>query len=509
MEPVTKKKASPVRLVLILVVIAALIAGGIFGFCAIQDSNAKKALAENDFDTAIACYERNFLSGDEKILEARMSQGHFYIDQQQYQEAADIFEALGAQAERTEALLLQGKQLTADRKYDEAMELLASLGEAGADAWQEAAVKQIEARMIQGKFDDAEALVVKLTDAELAAEFTSKLNLKKFQKANKNYRNGDYMPIEEFEQYPMMKELIATITDRDFLKDWDYNDFNARYAADCILEKDFETAIEFFNYCDSKYDRPYAEIIQLLLDKDLDGAMAILETMEYTNLKYDLDMSWPEIFAFVSGVEKNENDLNSLLTFQNIQLRLNQGEKYTFEAWAQEHGEYSSNSTPKYVGPVEKSQYSFPVEDLDALYEQCGTNPQGKVLILRSQKNYPRDGKTYYAVELWRMEYLYADLYPADLSEVEYIIMVDYDFSNAGKYKRTFTMGDKSTEDVFDFLRFKGRVTLIQLSDSKKLFTSPWVNGTGEADVFGAEVWQGSNLPDVGKHMVTAVEKLR
>ena len=130
-------------------------------------------------------------------------------------------------------------------------------------------------------------------------------------------------------------------------------------------------------------------------------------------------------------------------------------------------------------------------------------------MILRSQKNFPRDGKTYYAVELWRMDDLYADLYPADLSEVEYIIMVEYDYTDAGKYRRTFSSGDNSIEDIFDFLRFKGRVVLTQLSNGKALFTSPWVNGTGEADVFGSEVWQGSNLPDLGKHMVSAVEKLR
>ena len=145
------------------------------------------------------------------------------------------------------------------------------------------------------------------------------------------------------------------------------------------------------------------------------------------------------------------------------------------------------------------------VEDLEALKSQCGTDPQGKVLLLRSQTDRPKNGKTYYAVNLYGMGELYADLTPASLSQVEYLIIMHHDYDNAGKYKRTVF----GQTDIFDFLRFKGRVELIHVTDNKTLFTSAWVKGTGEADLWGPEVWQGSNLPKLGTHVITAIEKIR
>lgn len=501
----TKKKGFP-KIILIILVAVAVIAGGVFGWCGIQSSRMEQALANKDFDTAIACCQNNFLAGDEALREIKYAQGMHYLDQRLYTHAITVFTEIGAQEELAQAIELQGKKFMNDRDYVEAMEFFAGLGEAGAEQWQQAAAGHIRDLMNQGKFDDAEALLPRITDPELSADLVSRLNTRKFMDLNEEYWDTitkEYIDMVEFEKYPEMKALVENITDRGFLSDWDYNDFTAQYAADCILEKDFETAIEFFGYSTNQYDLPYADVLRCLLDQDFDGALEILDSMEYTNLRYDLDMSWSEIFAFVAGLEKDEDDLGSILLHKYIDLRCTQSDNYNFSDWA--HG--FAGGEP--IGPIEKSQNVFPVEDPEALYAQCGTDPQGKVLILRTQRNYPQDGTIHYSVETYLMGQLPQELYPKDLSQVQYVILLDYDFFNAGNYVRTFTYGDDKQTDTFAFLRVKGRISVTDLTNDKTLFTSPWVNGTGEADVWGAEVFQVSNKPDLTDHFITAVEKIQ
>lgn len=503
----TTKRPSPLPKILLIVALAAVLAvGGAFGWCSFNSAQARKAAEANDFDAAHAYCAKDFLSGSKTALEIKQAEGNYYMDQRIYAKAIEIFREVGPQDRLLEAQQLYGKKLMADRKYEAAMELFASMGDQGKAQWEEAAVGHARNLINQGKFEEVEALLGQIANLEAAGDIVSKLNVRKFMALNQEFydiwSSGNYMDIIEFEGYPQMKQLMASITDREFLTDWEYSFFVEQYAADCILEKNFETAIEFFGYSDSEYDRPYADVLRCLLDQDFAGALAILESMEYTNLSYTLDMSWPQIFAHVSGLEKDENDLNSLLTFQSIHMLINQADSHNYAEWA--YGFVGG----EHMGPVEKNQYTFPVEDLDALYAQCGSDPKGKVLILRAQKNYPQDGKTNYAVELGMMDDLDKDLYPMNLSEVQYILMLDYDFFNAGNYVRTLSFGDNKTTDTFAFLRIKGRVVLTELGQKKAIYTSPWANGEGEPDVWGAEVYQTSKAPDLTQPLITAVEKI-
>ena len=143
------------------------------------------------------------------------------------------------------------------------------------------------------------------------------------------------------------------------------------------------------------------------------------------------------------------------------------------------------------------------------LYSKCGTEANGKALILRSQKGFP-DGKVYYAVDLMMMDRLCYDLYPASLSEVEYIILAEYSYDTAGKYKQTMTMGENAVEDYFTFLNMKGRVQLIDPETGTAIDQFPWIQESGEPEAHFSDLnYQCSKMPETGEYIIGAMEKVR
>ena len=331
---------------------------------------------------------------------------------------------------------------------------------------------------------------------------------------------SDYDPIEDpmYEDpicqavlqgdFETVKSLLSTLEDRSILTDWIFNDFNYEYAIENLLSGDYETAIEFFGYCAYENDQQYAVLLQQLLDGDVEGACDTKLAMDHTLLAGDLDMTWPEIICMVTGVEIDPTDTNYILMNKYLTRRMSYNQP-SFSEDSLVFGEYSTWEAEGYVTKLEGNEYYIAVDSLNSLYNQCGSEPNGKVLILRGQKDYA-SGKTYYVIDLLTMEYLGYDLYPSSLSEVEYVILANYSYDVAGKYVQTFTMGDNSVKDYFSFLRMKGRVELMDLVTDKTIEDSQWITGTGDLEVhFSDKDYQCSNMPETGEYIKEFVEKVR
>jgi len=308
--------------------------------------------------------------------------------------------------------------------------------------------------------------------------------------------------------FETVKSLLPTVTDFTMLTDWAFNDFNYEYAIENLLSGDYETAIEFFGYCAYENDQQYAVLLQQLLDGDVEGACDTKLAMDHTLLAGDLDMTWPEIICMVTGVEIDPTDTNYILMNKYLTRRMSYNQP-SFSEDSLVFGEYSTWEAEGYVTKLEGNEYYIAVDSLNSLYNQCGSEPNGKVLILRGQKDYA-SGKTYYVIDLLTMEYLGYDLYPSSLSEVEYVILANYSYDVAGKYVQTFTMGDNSVKDYFSFLRMKGRVELMDLVTDKTIEDSQWITGTGDLEVhFSDKDYQCSNMPETGEYIKEFVEKVR
>lgn len=307
--------------------------------------------------------------------------------------------------------------------------------------------------------------------------------------------------------FEAMKGMLADIEDRSILTDWVYNDFNYEYALDAIRAGDYETAIEFFGYCASDLDRIYAEVIEMLLAGEWESALDVIKSVEYASLDRDLEMSWGEIIREIAGLTKNTSVIDQVLMDNYVAQYLKVREP-SFKEEELLFGDTSYWMSENYVGEITEEDY-LAVSNFNKLKSQCGSKAKGKVLIIRSQMSYPK-GKTYYAIDFPNMENLSADLYPASLSEVEYIIVEEYGYTVDGKYRQTLSIGDNSVVDVFAFLRMKGQVQLLNVSNGKTVQTSPWIEGTGEvAEHFSELNYQCSNMPETGAHIISAVGEVR
>ena len=322
------------------------------------------------------------------------------------------------------------------------------------------------------------------------------------------YANDPIYQAAEQGDFETVKSLLPTIEDRSILNDWVFNDFNYDYAIDAIRDGDYATAIEFFRYCAYEDYHPYADMIELLLSGEREAAIDTIRAMEFAGLDISLDKSWGEIITMVSGGSEKISELDRMLIDRYVSLRLSNHEP-TFAEDALSFGSTSSWQAHEYLGEITDTILYYPIENIKTLKSQCGSEANGKVLILRSQKAYPQ-GTAHYAIDMLAMSYLNTDLYPASLSEVEYIITASYDYTVEGTYRQTISNGDNSVSDEFTYLRMKGQVQLQNVATGQNIQTSPWITGTGEVEAhFSDRSYQCSNLPETGAHIYSAVEKVR
>lgn len=308
--------------------------------------------------------------------------------------------------------------------------------------------------------------------------------------------------------FETMKQLLPGLEDRSILTDWLYNDFNYEYAVDAIRSGDYDTAVEFFGYCAYEGNQAYSKFVEMLVAGDWKAALETIKSMDVAILDLDLDMSWAEIIGQISGIKETASELDWKLMEHYIDVSLRSYQP-SFNVDDLTFGEHSSWMSVNYVGEIVDTDDYWPVANFNTLKSQCGSEANGKVLILRSQMAYPQ-GTTYYGIDEMNMDRLTADLYPASLSEVEYIILVNYGYTVAGQYRQTFTSDSNSFSEDFTFLRMKGQVQLLNVTNGQTVQSSQWVQGSGEAELnFSDENYQCSNMPEIGEYIISAVEKVQ
>ena len=320
--------------------------------------------------------------------------------------------------------------------------------------------------------------------------------------------NDPFMQAALAEDFETMAELLPTLQDRSILTDWAFNDFNYWYAAEAVRAHDYATAIEFFDYCAYENNRSYARIFEHLVVGDVEKALDVLVSMGFTMLDLDLDMEWSQIIQEAAGMEFAEGSVDDILWDAYVPRRIRTNQP-SFGEDSLVFGEPSKWQAEGYIGEIEDEEDYLPVTDLNALYSQCGSEANGKILVIRSQKSYPQ-GSTYYAIDLPVMDYLGYDLYPASLAEVEYIIEVNYGYDLDGQYKQTFSSDYASVTDYFSYLRMKGQVVLKAVVGRNVIQQSQWIRGTGEVEAHFSDLdYQCSNMPETGADIISAVEKVR
>ncbi len=140
------------------------------------------------------------------------------------------------------------------------------------------------------------------------------------------------------------------------------------------------------------------------------------------------------------------------------------------------------------------------LKSMNDLYAQCGTAADGKILVVIRTRNFS-DKATNQLVSLAAMENLPAEFYPSSLAEVEYIAIVDYNYSRHGSYTKG-TVGAKEN----------GKVEVLRMPDKKQVSVSKSRKGSSPPSSFYYYVappeWKSGGAPNMGKDLYNALLKL-
>jgi hypothetical protein len=305
-----------------------------------------------------------------------------------------------------------------------------------------------------------------------------------------------------------VERYIAELGSRLKLNQKEYNGINYFRGVEALRSKDYKAAVEHFERCTDTTDKEYGRVFRMLQANKIMDAAQLVGSLNGATLPFELDSSWIKIFREFTGGNP-ETNMEDWLTDTAVQKLLSYDKEYVMTNTYMQFGDLSFMDAEEYIGAIEDDDKAWVVSDIDALRAKCGTDPKGKVLILRKQYSYPK-GETYYAVDKWLMGYLYPELFPGNLSEVEYILTVTYDYGNAGSYIRTTTFGSNTTKEYVTFLRTKAMVELVHLTDNKTVHKSQWIQGGNEPSAYsGEDKWISGNMPEPADQIIAAIEKLR
>ena len=204
-------------------------------------------------------------------------------------------------------------------------------------------------------------------------------------------------------------------------------------------------------------------------------------------------------------VIKDESKVQNLLSLAMINENLNkyaaEAKEYDAGSWRKDHSKFISNArVDKMVGEYKEStDHLIGIKDLQDFYSYCGTEPAGKILIIAKRTNYPYRTESY-AVLLDMMHLLPKEYCPKSLAEVEYIVLVKYDYENKGNYMAVNHSNAPPTA-----LREKGNVTVIQLPDKATIYNSDTVYGKNPPEWTSADLWESGGAPNMGEHIYQAI----
>ena len=268
----------------------------------------------------------------------------------------------------------------------------------------------------------------------------------------------------------------------------------------------YESALRAYRKCRNDTDaKSRAEVIQKIMEKDYYGAASIADaSFDYNDVSREqwtsvlnhyfhesedsgtVDINQALNYVYARSIFSRDSVSRNSLTadsFTNALMIENLGVPIDFTMI----GKPENNSSGWYV-----------VDDLDSFYQQCGENSEGKILILVESHSYAsnsRNKEVRYAVSLDLMEQLPVSYIPLSLDEVEYVVMVTYDYELEGYY---LGGGDALRENAF--------VKIYQFPGPKSKYVSEEIEGENPPyTVSHKSEWHTGGAPNGGGEVYNAV----
>ena len=449
-----KKGSGPI--IAIISVAAALIL--VLGWCLLFHLKGNSRMKAEDFPAAISAYQKDFLFGRGAAKEAIAEAGQRAFDRKDFASAIDYFERLGedGQARWSDSVYAYALQLIEEGRPEEAIEQLDKISTEERAAEQKGVAQLAIAKKLfdAGNYEGAIAAAKEVVNTRLA-DPTPILNASYLRLAAQYLRAG--------------REMDA---------------LNALES--CVGEPKADAN---------------AEALRALMTGALsEGAKAAQELI--ANGQSELTRSeWLDVLERqIDAKGETSDNLDERLDREAARAIL--GDEMEVGGSAYEslvRDRTSADMVGSYSG-VNESWYT--VSSLDDLYSQCGTNPQGKILIVCERHSYP-DRNESYAVRFDLMELLPAERYPSSLSEVEYVMLISYDFSKDGTYDNYITTG----------VRENVRIYAYRMPDKNRVEAGNSLHGAHSPDtitIYGAvpPSYYSGGVPDVTDEFVSILSKL-
>ena len=263
-----------------------------------------------------------------------------------------------------------------------------------------------------------------------------------------------------------------------------------------LLDEKYQEALESYRQCKKDTQaETNASIIEKLLQGDcLEAAREAEEALS----RNTTDLGRSDWYAVVEAViGKNETaDINTALSNGTALRILSGSDAFTADSF-QAHAPKGSMIGSQMFS----SKTAVAVPDLNALYKDCGTDPQGEVLIVAKSSSFLSEGESI-AVLLDLMMLLPEELYPNTLDEVEYVVLITYSHQKEGSYMFSSTVP----------LREYALVTVYGVPSEYRIDESEIIEGDEPPASFTyygtAPAYKSGGAPNVGKEVYTAITSL-
>lgn len=395
---------------------------------------------------------------------------------------------LFSKSQRVEAIMLAGEDAFARGDYNAAIEFFSSAGATGKTRWADAVYEQAKCLIENKAFDDAIELLNQISDETRAQE---QIGVAQLAKARQQFEAGN---IDSAIQLAQMIQNAGYADVTAFL-----DEVYHFVGNDLFEEDDYQGARDAYRKCvNDPQAKTNAEILDKFIGQDCYEAAVLADSAINGG---ETDHSREEWLAVLKRFTDNSGMTDINLALVNGAAKNILSEKIAFDN-SDVISSFRSEASANYmIGSYSSSNASeFVIDDLNDLYKQCGQNPQGKILIVSQMHSFP-DRAESQAVRLDLMNLLPAEYYPRSLEEVEYVVLVTYDYGTMGQY-----------QIITVALREYADVKVLKLPSGSRVYSSARVQGDPAPNSFTYRVappeWKSGGAPNMGEQIYSALSSI-
>ena len=428
----------------------------ILGWCLMNHMNGGKRMEEADYEGAFETYGNDFLFSSQQRLDAAMQAGEAAFSAGDYPKAMDYFRAAwdAGRARRADAVYEQARLLIREGENEEAIRLLEEISQE-TRAQEQIGLASLNIARRQFAEGDTEAAI------QMAKEI----------------RNTEYADVVSF-----LDEVYHKV------------------GKDLFSAKDYRGAMEAYVHCEKDLQgRTNASILFALLEEGPYSAALLVDDAVG---KGETDLTRTQWMTAINAFIGKPDSTDLKRTLEGEAARIIVAGSSSFGDGASLTAFQENAPKGPMVGSYTKStDDEYVVQSLAYLLERSGASPDGKILIVAQRRSYS-DKETSCAILLSLMRLLPEQYFPISLAEVEYLVVVDYDYQVDGSYMLSSTKG----------LQESAQVRVLHATDGEALYESETIKGSHSPQSFTymgtPPAWKSGGSPAMGEEIHKAISAI-